>query len=131
VPPADSPVQVVAGAPATPHWEATVFLPLADNEGQSFAESTWHEALTRLVTPFGGATLGEPQEGCWLDARGRMCRERVRAVVVSFAPDRLNEFRLAVHDVGRRLGQEAMYVRFEEPLVDLIPVGAAGSAGER
>jgi hypothetical protein len=123
----DGPARTVAGAPAARHWEATVFLPLADNRGRSFTETTWHEALARLVTPFGGATLGEPREGCWLDARGRVCREQVRPVVVSFAPERLNEFRRAVHDVGRCLGQEAMYVRFEEPFVDLIPVGAEGS----
>ncbi|HVK18732.1 MAG TPA: DUF1772 domain-containing protein [Fimbriiglobus sp.] len=119
--PADAAVE-----PAPRRLEATVYLPLTDNEGQPFTETTWHEALERLVAPFGGATLGEPQEGCWLDARGRMCRERVRPVVVSFAPERLGEFRRAVHGVGQRLGQEVVYVRFEEPRVDLIPVGTAG-----
>jgi hypothetical protein len=58
-----------------------------------------------------------------------VCREQVRPVIVSFAPGRLDEFRHAVHNVGQRLGQEAMYVRFEEPRVQLIPVGAA-SPGE-
>src|SRR5262249_25970512 len=37
----------------------------------------------------------------------------------------LGEFREAVHVAGQRLGQEAMYVRFEEPRVDLIPVAVA------
>src|SRR5262245_35024573 len=55
---ADSMVQ----SPAR-RWEATVLLPLADNEGQSFADVTWQEALAVLVTPFGGATLGEPLDG--------------------------------------------------------------------
>lgn len=105
-------------------WEATVYLPLADNEGRSFAETTWHEALEGFVTAFGGATLGEPREGCWLGTRGRVCRERVRPVVISFAPERLGDFRRVVRDAGRRLGQEVMYVRFEEPRVDLISVGS-------
>jgi hypothetical protein len=120
-----------AARPAPRRWEATVYLPLADNLGQSFAETVWQEALERLVTPFGGATLGPPQEGCWVDARQRVCREPVRPVVVSFAPERLGEFRRAVHAVGQHLGQEAMYVRFEEPRVELIPVGAAHTEGDR
>ena len=78
-----------------------------------------------LVVPFGGATLGQSQEGCWLDAGRRVCREPIRPVVVSFMPERLDEFRQALHDVGKRLGQEAMYVRFEEPRVELVRVDAA------
>jgi hypothetical protein len=112
-----------AGRPAPRCWEATVYLPLADNTGRPFSEGAWQEALAVLVVPFGGATLGTVQEGCWLDARGRVCREQVRPVVISFGPDRLDEFRDAVRAVGRRLGQEAMYVRFEEPRVELIPGG--------
>jgi hypothetical protein len=127
--PSDAPS--IAARPAPRCWEATVYLPLADNLGQSFEETTWQEALERLVTPFGGATLGPPQEGCWLDARQRVCRERVRPVVVSFAAERLDEFRHAVHAVGKHLGQEAMYVRFDEPRVELIPVGAASTGKDR
>jgi hypothetical protein len=97
-----------------------VYMPLADNTGRPFPEETWQEALAALVVPFGGATLDSPREGCWLDARGRIFREQVRPVFVSFAPERLDEFRGAVRAVGRRLGQETMYVRFEEPRVELI-----------
>lgn len=108
--------------PAPRQWEATVYLPLADNQGRPFVEADWQAALERLVTPFGGATLGQPQEGCWLDDRRRMCREPIRPVVVSFAPGRLEEFRRAVHRAGQHLGQQAMYVRYEEPRVQLIAV---------
>jgi hypothetical protein len=128
--PAEAPA-AVSGRPAPRCWEATVYLPLADNEGQPFSEAAWQAALAELVVPFGGATLGQPQEGCWLDASGQVCREPVRPVVVSFVPERLDEFRNAVHDVGKRLGQEAMYVRFEEPRVQLIPVRAAQPRAER
>ena len=47
-------------------------------------------------------------------------------MAISFAPQRLEEFRRAVYAAGRRLGQEAMYVRFEEPRIELIAVGATG-----
>lgn len=109
-----------ANRPASRCWEATVYLPLADNSGQPFSEETWREVLAMLVGPFGGATLGSAQEGCWLDAHGRVHREQVRPVVISFAADRLKEFRDVVRAVGQRLGQEAMYIRFEEPRVELI-----------
>ena len=111
--------------PAPQCWEAQVYLPLADNAGEPFSEGVWQEALATLVVPFGGATLGAPQEGCWVDARGHVCRERVRPVVISFSPERLDEFRTVVLAVGRRLGQEAMYVRFEEPRVELVNTGNA------
>lgn len=107
-------------APAPRRWEATVYLPLADNQGQPFAETEWQQALGNFVAPFGGATLGQSLEGCWLDERGRLCREWVRPVVISFVPERLAEFRAAVHGIGKHLGQEAVYVRFEEPRVALI-----------
>jgi hypothetical protein len=127
--PVEAPAATVVERPVPRRWEATVYLPLSDNQGRPFAEAMWHEALGRFVTPFGGATLGLLQEGCWLDARGRLQREWVRPVVVSFAPQRLDEFRQAVHDVGRLLDQEAMYVRFEEPRVELVPVARALAAG--
>lgn len=117
--------------PAARSLEATVYLPLADNAGRPFAYGTWQAALAVLVQPFGGATLGTPQEGCWLDARGRVLREQVRPVVVSFPPGRLDEFRGAVRTVGRHLGQEAMYVRFEEPRVELIPGDANHPGGPK
>jgi hypothetical protein len=122
-PPAPSPA--ADDAPAPRRWEATVYLPLADNQGQPFGETEWQQALGNFVAPFGGATLGQSLEGCWLDERGRLCREWVRPVVISFVPERLAEFRAAVHGIGKHLGQEAVYVRFEEPRVALIRPGAA------
>lgn len=120
-----------AGRPAPRRWEATVHVPLADNRGEPFSEVVWQAALDVLAGPFGGATLSTPQEGYWLDAGGRVCREPVRPVVITFLPERLDEFRRAVRAAGLRLGQEAMYVRFEEPRVELIHVHgrAHGSPG--
>jgi hypothetical protein len=117
--------------PAPRRWEATVYLPLADNQGRPFGEAEWHDALGGLVTPFGGATLGQELEGCWRNGRGRLHREWVRPVVISFLPERLPEFRAAVHDVGKRLGQEAIYVRFEQPRVVLIHPDPAPTEGGR
>lgn len=106
--------------PPSHSLEAMVYMPLADNSGHPFSEEVWQGALAQLITRFGGATLNPAQEGCWLDERGRVQREPIRPVVVSFAPDRLPEFRDAVKSVGQKLGQEAMYVRFQERRIELV-----------
>jgi hypothetical protein len=105
-------------------WEATVYLPLTDNAGKPFSEQDWDDAVGILVAESGGATLGFKREGIWVDERKHTRRESVRAVVVSFPRDRLANFRRALVEAGRRLGQEAVYVRLEEPRVEILTVPA-------
>jgi hypothetical protein len=120
--------QVAASAPApaerpTRYLEATVYLPLDDNRGRPFSAGEWDAALEGLIARFGGATLDRPLEGYWLDHAGRIQRDRVRPLIVSFPPHRLAEFRESLDALGRRLGQEALYVRYGEPNVEITPVG--------
>jgi len=110
-------------APALPRrLEATIYLPTSGNTQKPFTEKDWHNALTLLVVEFGGATLGSPVEGYWLDANGQLQREPVRPVIISFEREKLDRFREIVHQVGQKLGQETIYTRFEEPRVELLPV---------
>lgn len=110
------------GSPIPKSLEATILVPLADNQGRRFTNEEWQDAVGVLTHTFGGATLGEPQEGWWVNGRRELQREPIRPVIVSFAPDRLDEFRQQVRQLGKRLGQETMYVRFEEPRIDIISV---------
>jgi hypothetical protein len=112
-------------------WEATVLVPLVDNRGERVPPERWNNALEPLVDDFGGATLGPEQEGWWRDSQKQIHREPVRPVVVSFDHQRLAEFRRAVLEVGRRLGQEAIYVRLEEPRVEVLSVGEGNSQKDR
>ncbi len=105
-------------------WEATVLLPVQANDGRRFTRDEWDGAVGVFAEAFGGATLGAEQEGCWHDGK-RVQREPVRPVVVSFERHRLGEFRAAAREAGRRLGQQVVYVRFEEPGVELLTVTAA------
>jgi hypothetical protein len=111
-------------------WEATLYLPVTDGDGRRFSADSWQAALSDLVGRFRGATLGPEQEGWWVDGRNQIHREPVRPVTVSFERHRLDEFRASVREVGRRLGQVEIYVRLEEPRVEVLPVGE-GSAGAR
>jgi hypothetical protein len=110
----------------TRRLEATIFLPLRGNPGHPFEQAEWDAAVDLIVAEFGGATLGPQLEGCWRDANGRLLREAVRPVTVSFEYPRLADFRRVVDEMGRRLGQEAVYIRFEEPRVELRPVATTG-----
>jgi hypothetical protein len=111
-------------------YEATVFLPLLDNNDRRFSTETWQEVLGLFADEFGGATLGPEQEGCWRDDAGRLRREPVRPVVVSFEPKQLGRFRATVDDAGSRLGQEAVYVRFELPRVELRRITRGALKGD-
>jgi hypothetical protein len=103
--------------------EATVYVPLDDNQGRPFSADEWDAALGGLIARFGGATLDRPLEGFWVAPDGRVQRDRVRPMIVSFPPHRLAEFRESLDALGRRLGQEAVYVRYGEPNVEVLPVG--------
>ncbi len=110
--------------------EATIYLPTVDNDRQPFSDEKWQAALQVLVDEFGGATLGPPMEGCWAGKSGlhppksaTLHIEPVRPVTISFEPGRLKRFQELVRQVGRQLGQESTYTRYEEPRIELADVG--------
>jgi hypothetical protein len=102
-------------------WEATVYLPSKDRQGNRLKEEEVRQALDDLVTRFEGATLDQPREGRWHDSKQqRVQSESVTPVAISFDRHRLAEFRQAVRALAAQLRQDAVYVRFEEPRVELI-----------
>jgi hypothetical protein len=111
--------------------EATIYLPTTGNAQKTFTKEEWHAALELLVREFGGATLGHEVEGFWIDAGGRLQREPVRPVIISFERDKLDRFRQVVLQVGLKLGQETIYTRFEEPRVELLPISSASFQKDR
>jgi hypothetical protein len=100
-------------------YEATIYLPLNDNQGRPFPRDEWLAAVALVVKEFGGATLGDRRTGFWAAAAG-VQQEPVRLLTVSFDAGRLDRFREVVRRVGARLGQQAVYVRFEEPRVEVV-----------
>jgi hypothetical protein len=108
-------------------YEATVLLPLLDNDQKPFSAAAWGEVLGSFANEFGGATLGPEQEGCWLDDAGKLRREPVRPLVISFEPRLLSRFRITLDEAGRQLGQEAVYVRFETAHIEVRRVSKGES----
>jgi hypothetical protein len=120
--------QATAGPPEdlpSRSWEATVYLPVNDNEGKPYPPEQWDQAVGVLVRRFQGATVGPTRRGFWLGSGQRIQSEPVRLVVVGFDHRRLDDFRTAIREVGRRLGQDSIYVRLEEPRIELITVPKA------
>jgi hypothetical protein len=103
-------------------WEATIYLPLADSRDQPLSSERWDQAIEMLAKEFGGATLGSEIEGRWRDKQSRVHRERVRPIIVSFEHGRMNDLRRVLSEVGRLLDQDAIYARFEEPRILLLPI---------
>ena len=103
-------------------WQAVLFLPTVDNDGQPFSPEKWEEALRTLVKPFGGATLGEKLEGLWLNREQKVQREPIRVVRVTVASDRLDELRAVVRKIGEILEQEAVYYHLEKRHAELIRI---------
>lgn len=110
-----------AGPPR--RWEATVLLPTQDEKGVPFADDRWRAAVGVLIAECGGATVGPAHDGWWQDESQTVAREPVRPVVVSFPRNGLARFRQAATEAGRRLGQRVVYVRYEEPRVELLSAG--------
>jgi hypothetical protein len=100
--------------------EATVLLPTQGNPDKPFSEKEWNDAVGDLARQFGGATLGPLQEGCWIDAHGKLLREPVRPVTVAFRADRETEFRNQLRQLGKRLGQQTLYIRHESPRIEFL-----------
>jgi hypothetical protein len=99
-------------------WEATIFLPTTGN----FTDHEWKAAVELLVREFGGATVGDVMQGWWSDATGRVVCEPVRPVIISIEPDRLDRLRQKLQEVGRKLGQKEIYVRYERPRIETLAV---------
>jgi hypothetical protein len=121
--PGGRPTADTEGLPAR-MLEATVYLPLRDNQGHEFPPGEWQAAIDGLVKHMGGATLGDKRQGFWL-TDGTVQREPVQLLTVSLERRRLGAFRQAVEELGRRLGQKSVYVRWEEPRVELIDIPTA------
>jgi hypothetical protein len=107
-------------------WEATIYLPTHDASGKPFEADRWQEAVQVIVNECGGATIGAPQEGWWQDEAKTITHEPVRPITVSFPRTALPAFKQAASEAGKKLGQRMLYIRYEEPRVEILPASEYG-----
>ena len=85
----------------------TTLLPLADNQGQPLTTQV-DVIVQSLAIQFGGCSVEGLIDGRWMDA-GVEYRDQSLRVTVVCDNARLDEARQRVIEIGRELGQLAMY----------------------
>ena len=95
----------------------TIF-PLTGNAGEDLGEVV-EGLLDRIVAEFGGYTT-DSIAGAWHSDDGMVYRDSSVRVTVVIPADAREEFRELVRDAKSALGQEAMYLEFQEAQVEFL-----------
>lgn len=84
-------------------------IPTHLNDGSPVTKTAMDAVLKRVWTTFGGYTLEGPAEGAWVDDSGKLYSETSYRLEVFCDRERLHEAKALVIEIGRELGQLAMY----------------------
>ncbi|HQU44454.1 MAG TPA: hypothetical protein PK867_16660 [Pirellulales bacterium] len=88
----------------------TTIIPTYRNDESPVVDAELDEILLALATQFGGATNEGRTIGHWIDpVDGRHYRDEGLLISVVCENERLAEAQAAVLEIGKRLGQKAMY----------------------
>src|SRR5437660_12367231 len=96
-----------------------VLIPLARNDGSPVKAKELRGILNRLLEAFGGYTVAGSVEGGWRSPSGKKYHERNTQVWVVVERHQLPALRRLVVQVGRQLGQEAMYLEVSKGNVEI------------
>ncbi len=99
-----------------------MLIPLARNDGSPVEESELRGILNRLLTEFGGYTVAGEVEGGWRSPSGHEYHDRNTQIWVVIEELQLSDLRKLVLDIGRQLGQEAMYLEVSTGSVEILTV---------
>lgn len=86
----------------------TTLVPTRRNDGSPVEDAEMRDILRGLRETFGGVTLEGTTEGQWTDD-GTVYLDECWKVSVVTENDRYSEAEQAVRDIGKRLGQLAMF----------------------
>jgi hypothetical protein len=88
----------------------TTYVPKARNDGSAVTRKEMNALRQGLREQFGGYTLEGDASGEWTDpATGNVYADRSLKVTVACHRERMHEAAEAVREIGRRLGQLAMW----------------------
>lgn len=86
-------------------------IPTHRNDGSPVSSEEMTELETLFWTRFGGCTIRENVRGVWMDPEdSQTYHDSTTEVAVTCEPERLPEVESLVREIGRRLGQKAMYL---------------------
>ncbi|MEO7918222.1 MAG: hypothetical protein ABIT01_02065 [Thermoanaerobaculia bacterium] len=97
--------------PVRSTFRLELLVPLADNDGVPFTDSTFADFEDSLVRLAGGFTRHGDVEGAWRSPEGRIHRDRSRAYVVSVPSSSVDRIASILDtEVRRRFRQEATFL---------------------
>ena len=96
-------------------------IPTHRNDGSRVSRRQRRELLNIVRDAFGGYSLEGPFFGAWTADDGRVYEETSYRLEVLIDPGRLQEARELFAEIGRRLGQRAIYFEVREggEIIDL------------
>ena len=89
-------------------------IPTHRNDGSRVSAAERRELLRQVRDAFGGYSLEGPFQGAWVADDGRVYEETSYRLEIMIDPEQLQEARELVTQIGRRLGQRAMYFEVRE-----------------
>jgi hypothetical protein len=92
-------------------------VPVADNDGNEFPPELMLKIRMALDRQFGGCRFNSPSKGSW---KGQV--EYVHEVEVAVLEKRIPALRSLVLEIGKDLGQKAMYFEAGPPTIEIINV---------
>lgn len=90
----------------------TTLIPTHYNDGSPVSQRVLQDIQREFWTKYGGATVEGIVQGFWLDA-GTLYEDECLKIVVSCDNERLSEVEQHIIQIGKRLGQEAMYLEVQ------------------
>ena len=100
---------------------AVTRIPTHRNDGSKVSGKELRRILKRVRLAFHGYTLEGPFWGAWVAATGEVFEEEAHRLEVLVPPERVSEVRALFEDIGRQLGQRAIFfeVRPGGEIIDL------------
>jgi hypothetical protein len=98
-------------------------LPMSRNDGSAVSESEMDSLLGRIWETFGGCTIEGQVTGHWIDSQdGKHYQDTSLKVVVVIEPERIDEARELVREIGKQLGQIEMYFELINTQTEFLKV---------
>lgn len=99
----------------------SVYVPLNYNNSSRVETEKLLEIQHMFIKQFGGLTVKGPWKGFWIDDEKCYC-DSVLEFVIAIQPDRIDDMRRVVIEVGQMLGQKSMYLEYRDTDVEFLDI---------
>jgi hypothetical protein len=99
-------------------------IPIRRNDGSRVPDAELREIEARLWQRFGGVTIEGIVTGHWLED-GRHYQDESLKVRLAIEPERLDEARSVIRQIGRQLDQISMYLEIRTDQVEFLRTNEA------